>query len=321
MNPFINMIVPNIDITSIIDFNFNIFDFETNYGRLETLPQISKVIFTHFISNIDIYQLDNFLISVRDGYIDTNPYHNSIHGTDVCQTIALYLYNSNVINILSLSELDITAMLIAAVTHDLGHPGTTNQFQINSYSNLAVLYNDKSVLEHFHASSAFNILNQEKCNILSNYNSSDFKLIRKRIIDSILSTDMIYHTKVMSQMKNRMQSNCISFNFEEKQEVINFLIHAADISHSTKKFEISYKWTNLVSEEFWMQGDEEKKQDLPISFLCDRENTDVAKSQIGFIKGIIMPTVDLLVDFLPNLYELGQNVEENLEKWTGEIDM
>ena len=35
--------------------------------------------------------------------------------------------------------------------------------------------------------------------------------------------------------------------------------------------------------EFWMQGDREKELGLPVTMLCDRRTTNVAKSQIGFI--------------------------------------
>ena len=45
---------------------------------------------------------------------------------------------------------------------------------------------------------------------------------------------------------------------EEQQNIMNFLLHTADISHCSKDFNISFKWTNLLNEEFWREGDEEK---------------------------------------------------------------
>ena len=56
------------------------------------------------------------------------------------------------------------------------------------------------------------------------------------------------------------------------------------------------KWVELLSEEFWLQGDKEKSMKLPVSFLCDRENYNVPKSQVGFIKEFIIPTFDCLVN-------------------------
>jgi hypothetical protein len=34
----------------------------------------------------------------------------------------------------------------------------------------------------------------------------------------------------------------------------------------------------------------EKKLNLPVSQLCDRETTNLAKAQIGFIDYIVLPT-------------------------------
>ena len=43
------------------------------------------------------------------------------------------------------------AVLVAALGHDLCHPGHTNQFEMNSDSELSQRYNGKSVLENYHA--------------------------------------------------------------------------------------------------------------------------------------------------------------------------
>lgn len=39
------------------------------------------------------------------------------------------------------------ALILAALCHDVSHTGRTNTFEINSLSNLALRYHDKSVLE------------------------------------------------------------------------------------------------------------------------------------------------------------------------------
>ena len=43
------------------------------------------------------------------------------------------------------------AVLFAAAAHDVAHPGTSNRFQIMAKSQVALCYNDRSVLENFHA--------------------------------------------------------------------------------------------------------------------------------------------------------------------------
>ena len=54
-----------------------------------------------------------------------------------------------------MSDLEIFTSLIAAIIHDFDHTGTTNNFHINSGSGLALLYNDRAVLENHHVSAFF----------------------------------------------------------------------------------------------------------------------------------------------------------------------
>jgi len=67
------------------------------------------------------------------------------------------------------------------------------------------------------------------------------------------------------------------------------MIHACDLSPPTRRFETVRKWTYLLFEEFFAQGDLEKKSNMPASFLCDRETTKVASEQPGFSNFIVIP--------------------------------
>lgn len=57
-----------------------------------------------------------------------------------------------------MSDLEIFTSLMAAIIHDFDHSGTTNNFHINSGSGLALLYNDRAVLENHHVSAFFRYL-------------------------------------------------------------------------------------------------------------------------------------------------------------------
>lgn len=46
---------------------------------------------------------------------------------------------------------DEAIMCIAALGHDVGHPGVSNAFLVSTNQSLALVYNDNAVLENYHA--------------------------------------------------------------------------------------------------------------------------------------------------------------------------
>ena len=66
-------------------------------------------------------------------------------------------------------------------------------------------------------------------------------------------------------------------------------LHMADISPPSREFEIANEWTYLLFQEFFKQGDLEKEQNLPVTFLCNRNTTSVSGSQPGFIGFVVQP--------------------------------
>ena len=317
------------DVQKIMTNKFNIFELKSIVGHSNVLPIIGKTILDSFgidSQMINSVKLDSFLKAVSDGYVSSVLYHNSIHGADVTQTVALYFINSNAEEMLDTKVIDILSIIISSIGHDIGHPGLTNNFQINASSDMALTYNDISCLENFHTSKLFKILLTPENNIFDKLPIVDYKTIRKRMISMILATDMANHGKIVSvisakiiQGKSKERIELVSSNpkskFDEQQAVLDFFVHSADLAHNTKSFSISLQWVELLSNEFWKQGDKEKSMNLPVSFLCERTNSDIPSSQVGFIKGFIIPTFDILVSLFPGLQYTVTNARANLKEW------
>lgn len=65
-------------------------------------------------------------------------------------------------------------------------------------------------------------------------------------------------------------------------------LKAADLGHASLPWDQHVRWSNLVVEEFYQQGDDEKSRGLPVSFLCDRvRDADLPKSQQGFLRFVV----------------------------------
>lgn len=264
-------------------------------------------------------KMDNFLTEIERGYVANNPYHNALHAADVAQTCFIYNKYGEIEHFIKLQKLDISALIISAIIHDYKHPGYNNNFMINTQSTIAIRYNDNSVLENYHVSEAFALIKQaEKFNILRTFNNEEIKALRKRIIDMVLHTDMVFHGKLMSMLKLKEELEDKTENMTElrlfnlQQEYLNIILHGADISNASKPINVYVEWAERVINEFWNQGDLEKEKKLPISFLCDRTTVTIAKSQIGFIDGVVYPYFSSLnTCFKGKLKFLIDNIEYN----------
>jgi hypothetical protein len=333
-----SLISPEL-LKSIEDVNFNIFHFEEEIGRELTLPAIGNYVFMMYdlFDTLNYKNFETFLTRVRLGY-NANPYHNDIHAADVLQTCAHVCSVGNLMENIELSKLEMASVLVSALVHDIGHPGLNNMYQMNKITKLALRYNDKSVLENFHCYEGFKILKHPSSNILEGLQKEEVRIFRKRMIESILATDMSNHTKVYSTLKLRIDSIYLDLNqsdnklkaiiksddkiskFEKQQDVLNFIIHTCDISNPAKKFETYNKWTELITTEFFIQGDLEKQEGLPVSFLCDRNTTNIPKSQIGFINSIVFPLFKILCFVIPKVKYYETNLEENTEIWKKQLE-
>lgn len=246
--------------------------------------------------------LDQFLMKIEEGYCRyQNPYHNNLHAADVAQTIHYMLSQTGIVNYLS--ELEIFAILIAALIHDYEHTGTTNSFHINTGSDMAMLYNDRAVLENHHASAAFRLLKEDEYNIFSSLSREEYKEIRNLVVDMVISTDMSFHNQQLKNMKSLIaiassDSHYNKTNVDLKFKALSFILHCCDISHPAKKWDIHHRWTMLLIEEFFRQGDLERELGLDISPLCDRNSTVIPKSQIVFIEVIVEPSLAVCADLL-----------------------
>ena len=334
---------PNFNPKIIMEKEFNIFDLEKKVGHKNVLPIMGRTMLDSFglidekIMPVD--KLEPFLISVANQYLTSTLYHNSLHGADITQTICLFFNNSNAEEICHTQAIDLLSIIIAALGHDIGHPGLTNTFHINASTEMAITYNDSSCLENFHLAKLFKTIRKKETNIFEKLSTQDYKKIRKKMISEILATDMAIHGKILNNIRSKIPEHLLqeknnnkndnkikkfelisdinneeSTN-EEKQALFDYFIHSADLGHNTKIFDISLKWVELLSNEFWLQGDKEKKMNLNISFLCDRDTTNVPKSQVGFIGGFIIPTYNFLVIMFPTLGYTVENAKNNLNKW------
>lgn len=316
-------------------WDFNIFELEAATQK-RPLIYLGLKIFARFgiceFLNCSETTLRSWLQIIEANYHSSNPYHNSTHSADVLHATAYFLCRERIKQILD--PVDEAAALIAATIHDVDHPGRTNSFLCNAGSELAILYNDTAVLESHHAALAFQLTTREdQCNIFKNMERNDYRTLRQAVIDMVLATEMTKHFEHVNKFVNSVTKplSALEENKEtdKEQEAINtmlrtpenrtlikrMLIKCADVSNPCRPREQCIEWAARISEEYFSQTDEEKRQDLPVVMpVFDRNTCSIPKSQISFIDYFITGMFDAWDAFV-DLPELLQHLDSNFKYW------
>lgn len=155
---------------------------------------------------IDEKRITTFLEDISGKYVNKNPYHNWLHAVDVAHCVYQFMVLVKARDYFSVS--DRFAMIIAAVCHDVGHPGFNNPFLVESNDPLALKYNDKSPLENLHCAIMFESGFTNKDTALFHLCSkSTYMDMRRVAIESILHTDMVHHFPMVSELKLIVEEN------------------------------------------------------------------------------------------------------------------
>uniref|UniRef100_A0A7N6AHD5 Phosphodiesterase n=1 Tax=Anabas testudineus TaxID=64144 RepID=A0A7N6AHD5_ANATE len=310
-------------------WEFNILELEAATHK-RPLTYLGLKIFTSFgvcdFLNCSEATLRSWLQLMEASYHSSNSYHNSTHAADVLHATAYFLRKERVKN--NLDQLDEVAALIAATVHDVDHPGRTNSFLCNAGSELAILYNDTAVLESHHAALAFQLtVRDSKSNIFKNIDRNQFRTLRQAIIDMVLATEMTRHFEHVSKFVNSINKPMASVNSDCEGQANNrnspenrllikrMLIKCADVANPCRPLELCIEWAGRISEEYFAQTDEEKRQGLPVVMpVFDRNTCSVPKSQISFIDYFITDMFDAW-DAFASLPGLVEHLSENYKYW------
>ncbi|XP_007549733.1 cAMP-specific 3',5'-cyclic phosphodiesterase 4B-like isoform X1 [Poecilia formosa] len=292
-----------------------------------------------------------YVMTLEDHYHGNVAYHNSLHAADVAQSTHVLLSTPALDAVFT--DLEILAALFAAAIHDVDHPGVSNQFLINtserttarasisasisasyfvplpftspspssseSDSELALMYNDESVLENHHLAVGFKLLHLENCDIFQNLTKRQRQSLRKLVIDMVLATDMSKHMTLLADLKTMVETKKVTSSgvllldhYTERIQVLKNMVHCADLSNPTKPLPLYRQWTERIMEEFFRQGDKERERGMEISAMCDKHTASVEKSQVGFIDYIVHPLWETWADLVhPDAQEILDTLEEN----------
>ena len=241
-----------------------------------------------FRLNLD--RLRHFLIAVHKMYHERNAFHNFKHAWGTMH-LTYQILNHGADEYLT--SIDILALLLAAICHDLDHPGNNNAFEVATGSALAVTYADDTVLERHHCSSALKLLNAPEHDFLENLSPCDKARLKKTMTASIMATDMSQHFSLVEQLVSHGLKPVPFCKKDSDERIIltRLVLHCADIGAQTQRRELALKWTERCLDEFAAQGVKEHLLGLELTPFMQGLDSELTRMQVqeGFVGGIVVP--------------------------------
>uniref|UniRef100_A0A3Q1GUB7 Phosphodiesterase n=1 Tax=Acanthochromis polyacanthus TaxID=80966 RepID=A0A3Q1GUB7_9TELE len=306
--------IPLSSELGIDEFHFNDFSLDNDAMITASLRMFLELgVVQKF--KIDYEVLCRWLLTVRKNY-RTVAYHNWRHAFNVSQCMFVMITTASFQDVLS--EAEILALMVGCLCHDLDHRGTNNAFQAKTGSALALLYGTSATLEHHHFNHAVMILQSEGHNIFANLCSKEYSNMMQLLKQAILSTDLTLHFERRTKFFECVLSGDFSWTDEGHREVLrSMLMTACDLGAVTRPWKISKQVAELVTSEFFEQGDRERSElKLTPAAIFDRNRKDELPAlQREWIDGICKPLYQTLLKLNRKLQPMVDGIDANRQKW------
>ncbi|XP_054266416.1 dual 3',5'-cyclic-AMP and -GMP phosphodiesterase 11-like isoform X2 [Macrosteles quadrilineatus] len=300
--------------------NFNLHDFKFDDIHMDdddTLKACLRMFLDlDFVErfHIDYEVLCRWLLSVKKNYRNVI-YHNWRHAFNVAQMMFSIITATQWWKIFG--EIECMALIIACLCHDLDHRGTNNSFQIKASSPLAQLYST-STMEHHHFDQCLMILNSQGNQILGNLSPDEYSRVIKVLEDAILSTDLAVYFRKRGAFLSLVQSRSYNWHREDHRELLRGMtMTVCDLAAITKPWAIEKRVADLVTSEFFEQGDIERQElnITPIDIMNREKEDQLPLMQVGFIDSICLPIYQSFAELSDKLQPLLDGVLANKQQW------
>ncbi|XP_069782713.1 cGMP-specific 3',5'-cyclic phosphodiesterase isoform X4 [Narcine bancroftii] len=306
--------VPSAHSLKLLDFSFSDFDLSDVETTLAAIRMFIDLKFLH-IFQMKYEVLCRWILSVKKNYRRHVAYHNWRHAFNTAQCMFAVLKSGKIQS--KLTDLEILALIIATLSHDLDHRGVNNAFIKRSEHPLAQLY-CHSMMEHHHFDQCVMILNTPGNQILSGISLEEYKTTLKMVEQAILATDLAVYMKRREDFFALVKTN--QFDWEDKSHkelLMAMLMTACDVSAITKPWPVQQKTAELVATEFFQQGDKEREElNIEPIDLMNREKRDqIPSMQVGFIDAICIQLYEALATISEACGPLLEGCRNNRKNW------
>ncbi|XP_028330453.1 cGMP-specific 3',5'-cyclic phosphodiesterase isoform X3 [Gouania willdenowi] len=259
--------------------------------------------------------LCQWILSVKKNYRRNVAYHNWRHAFNTAQCMFALIKSGRMQSYLS--DLEVLALMIATLSHDLDHRGVNNSYIQRSDHPLAHLY-CHSTMEHHHFDQCLMILNSPGNQILSGLSLDEYKATLKMIERAILATDLALYMKRRGEFFELTKNSQFVWEDDNHRDLLrSMLMTACDISAITKPWPVQKRIAELVATEFFEQGDKERRElNIEPIDLMNREKRDkIPSMQVSFIDAICIQLYETLTGMSEYCSPLLNGCLENRQHW------
>lgn len=332
---------------------------------------LSQVPDTHTFDRLSDNELLALVFAVRDTYKLGNPFHNFRHAVDVVQACFHFLLRLGCLPRFSqfnddatadetailqatdfadtaaeltvkataaaasdayLNPIQTLALLVAALGHDVGHPGVTNAFMIKYHTPALLMVNERLVLELYHTLVFINKILSCYWPSLLAAETTDKLTVRQMVTQLILATDMAEHFEYIAKL-NTLKHERFDHDGHKVKLILLLLIKCADILNVTRPLRVSLQWAYVLARETEELALLERKlandASLTLDLLTDLRYTKVPskfedilaandqlpKGQIFFIDTFAENLFHNIAEYMPELQYAERIISKNKQFW------
>ncbi|XP_072528214.1 cGMP-specific 3',5'-cyclic phosphodiesterase [Salminus brasiliensis] len=313
-------VIPSASALGLVDFSFSNADLPAAANVQAAVRMFLDLNLLQNLS-VDYKTLCRWVLSVRRGYRSNVAYHNWSHALSTAHCMFAILRRTEQLQ-RNFSSLEILALMVSALSHDLDHRGVNNSYIERAQQPIAQLYSH-SALEHHHFNICLLILNNPESGILGNLSAEDYKACIGMIEKNILATDLNVYMYKRAEFFELAENQTLQWKNEGHRELLrSVLMTACDVCAITKPWRVQRQVAQLVAEEFFAQGDRERQEFniQPIAVMDRRNSTRLPELQVQYIDSICSPLFRALSSLFESCAPLLDGCMRNREKWESLIE-
>jgi len=140
------------------------------------------------------------------------------------------------------------------------------------------------------------------------------------VVRCIMDTDLSHHNLLISQFSSHVHLSFSRESLDDRKQLASVILHAADLSNPTRRFDQAGAWAALLTREFSAQAQLERSLSLNVApFMENQGQMGLIQNELHFISTFVEPLWSLVVALFPTLRYRLTTLDTNMQKYRADI--